>query len=180
MSGSGLSEADERFLIEMFEGCGKESECQVSMYDVGRKLGLDRSTASRIAENLMGSGFIELRTLAGGISLSERGRELAQRLAPTKDGEAGFKLGGRPIVDESRQKGLEAVVAEIKSQASGLALDFDSLNELIVDLKTIDVQLTSPRPKTAIARACFQSLERILQKGADPRVLETVTALLAE
>jgi len=180
MTGSRLSEVDERFLVEMFEHCGMESECQVSMYDVGRKLGLDRGVASRIAEDLMGSGLIELRTLAGGVCLSERGRELAQRIAPVKDGEARFKLGSRPIIDESQQEGLETVLAEVKSQAAELALDFDSLNELIVDLKTIAVQLTSPRPKTAIVRACLQSIERILQRGTAPRVLEAVSALLAE
>jgi len=53
---------------------------------------------------------------------------------------------------------FEQVILGIKIKTDILGLDYDTLEELLADLKRIDVQLTSSRPKTKILRECFQSI----------------------
>jgi len=59
---------------------------------------------------------------------------------------------------------FEQVILGIKIKTDILGLDYDTLEELLADLKRIDVQLTSSRPKTKILRECFQSIIDVLQK----------------
>ncbi len=69
---------------------------------------------------------------------------------------------------------------ELKSQAGNLGLDFDDLSELLADLKTIDAQLGSSRPKTAIIRECLGSIKETLEGLADNKSLGQVKTLLGE
>jgi hypothetical protein len=48
----------------------------------------------------------------------------------------------------------------------------------MTDLKTIDVQLESPRPKTAIIRQCFVSIGGVLKTKPDSRLNDSVNGLL--
>jgi hypothetical protein len=68
----------------------------------------------------------------------------------------------------------------IKAQTASLDLDFDSLAELVADLKTIADQLGSPRPKTAVVRECLRSLEGVLKRYAGNRSLVDVRALIGD
>ena len=61
-----------------------------------------------------------------------------------------------------------------------LSLNFESLSELMADLKTIDAQLSSSRPKTAIIRECLRSLKETLEGLADNESLVKVRSLLGE
>jgi hypothetical protein len=75
-----------------------------------------------------------------------------------------FRLGDAPLIDDAGKKSVEQVISDIKTKAGSLGLDFDTLEELLADLKTTDVQLTSSRPKTKIIRECFLSIIDVLQK----------------
>ena len=61
-----------------------------------------------------------------------------------------------------------------------IELDFDGLSELMADLKTIDAQLGSSRPKTAIIRECLRSLKSILEAASEGEILVKVRGLLGE
>ena len=50
------------------------------------------------------------------------------------------------------------LTGDIKNQIGSLGLDFEVLSEIMIDLKTIDAQLESPHPKTAILRECLFSI----------------------
>jgi len=54
------------------------------------------------------------------------------------------------------------------------------LEELLADLKTIDVQLTSSRPKTKIIRECFQSIIDVLQKIDANELVNQAKALIRD
>jgi len=49
----------------------------------------------------------------------------------------------------------------------------------MADLKTIDAQMISPRPKTAIIRECFRSMKVTLEKAGNTGSLEEIDQLLA-
>ncbi len=165
MENSELSETGQQFMIELFEQTRDDQAVQVSMYDIGGRLGLERDAAARVAEELIGLQMVEIRTLAGGIGISAAGCEMVQGLIgplAADPGEA-TKIGGEPLLNSASRQALEQIVAEIKDQAGTLGLDFDTLTELMADLKSIDAQLGSSRPKTAIVRECLHSLSGVLK-----------------
>ncbi|WP_373501333.1 hypothetical protein, partial [Desulfococcus sp.] len=79
-----------------------------------------------------------------------------------------------PVIEEAARGGVEAVAAALKAGAGSLGLPFDSLTELVADLRTIDAQMFSPRPKSAILRECFDSIRKSLAKV---NLMEQVTQI---
>ena len=182
MTISELDESGRQFLIQLFEQTGGDPSAQVSMYDVGEEFGLDRDTSSRVAETLIGLQLVEIRTLSGGIGISTEGVSEVSRLTggvPSADGSPG-RLTDQPVMDSISCQGVEQAAGELKSQAGNLGLDFDGLSELMADLKTIDAQLGSSRPKTAIIRECLGSIKEVLEGAGSGESLLKVRGLLGE
>ena len=61
------------YLYELYTISEGDTNSEVSMYDVGAALGLEKADAGTIAEELMVEGWVELKTLAGGISITAEG-----------------------------------------------------------------------------------------------------------
>ena len=182
MTTSELDETGQQFLIRLFEQIGGDSSEQASMDDVGEGVGLDRDASSRVAETLMGLELVEIRTLSGGIGISAEGADEVKRLTggmPPAGGSPG-RLTDQPLMDPASIQGVEHAAGEIKSRAGNLGLDFDGLSELMADLKTIDVQLGSARPKTAIIRECLRSIKGVLEGVGNGESQAKVRALLDE
>ena len=182
MSSSELDESGEQFLIQLFEKTGGDVSAQVSMYEIGEGLGLDRDDSSRAAEILIGLQLAEIRTLSGGIGISADGANEVKRLmgGSVATGDAPGQLPDQPLMDPTSCQGVEQITGELKSQAGNLGLDFDSLSEMMADLKTIDAQLDSSRPKTAIIRECLRSIIDNLEGLANADSLEKIRGLLGE
>jgi hypothetical protein len=182
MTISELDETGRQFLIQLFEQTGGDPSGQVSMYDVGEGLGLDRDSSSRAAETLMGLQLVEIRTLSGGIGISTEGANEVKHLtgAAAPAGSSPSTLTDKPIMDSVSCQSVEQAAAQLKNQAGNLGLDFDRLSELMADLKTIDAQLGSSRPKTAIIRECLRSLKKILEDATEAEILLKVKVLLGE
>jgi hypothetical protein len=182
MNSSELDEGGQQFLIQLFEQTRGDTSAQVSMYEIGKDLGMDRDTSSRVAETLIGLQLVEIRTLSGGIGISTQGADEVKSLmgGAALTGESHHKLTGQPIMDPISCQAVEQATGELKSKAGNLGLDFDGLSELMADLKTIDAQLRSSRPKTAIVRECLRSLKAILEGLAEGESLVKVSGLLGE
>ncbi len=147
------------FLEELHRQTDGDTEQQVSMYDVGAAIGLDKAEAGSLAEQFMVQGQAELRTLAGGISITAKGLAALGIAAPSPHStEDNFRLGACPVVDEADRQAVHLLTKEIKDGISGLALDYEQLEEIILDLKTIEVHMLSPKPKTAVLREIFRSM----------------------
>ena len=182
MTMSELDESGQQYLIQLFEQTNGDTATQVSMYAVGEVLGLDHDTSGRVAETLIGLQLAEIRTLSGGIGISAEGaagvKGLLGGALPT--GEAPGRLSDQPIMDAPDCQAIEQVADALKGQTGNLGLDYDSLSELMADLKTIDAQLSSSRPKTAIVRECLGSLKETLEGLAESESLVKIRGLLGE
>ena len=180
MEKSNISKKERNFLIKLYELTQENSSSQVSMYDVGETIGLERDDALKTAEVLFGFGLAEIKTLAGKIGITEAGlSEVTKNDVYNKiAGASGFRLGNAPLIDDAGQKSVEQVISNIKTKAGSLGLDFDILEELLADLKTIDAQLTSSRPKTKIIRECFLSIIDVLQKVDADELVNQVKGLI--
>lgn len=174
-------ETARQFLKNLFEQTGGQTSRQVSMFDVGAALGWDRDAASRAAQDLMAAGLVEIRTLSGGIGISADGAAMVQSTLGSGNQEAAMaRLGSSRIMDPAVCQAVERVCDGIKSQAGSLGLDFDTLAELMADLKTVADQMGSPRPKTAIVREGLRSVEGVLKQFAGNRSLAGVRALIGD
>ena len=156
------------FLLELYNQTGGESSVQVSMYDIGTALNLDREATSRAAEELIGWELADIRTLSGGIGISPGGIEKARLLTGGSNSEErAFTLGDEPVLSDTGRGKIEKITLDLKGRAGSLDLSFEVLDEFMADIKTIDAQLGSPKPKTNIIRECFRSLMEVVQKAGD-------------
>ena len=177
-----LDESGQQYLIQLFEQTNGDPAAQVSMYDVGEGLGMDHDTSARVAEALIGLQLAEIRTLSGGIGISAEGAAEVKGLmgGGAAAGETAARMSDQPIMDTQSCQAVERVADGLKSQTGNLGLDFDGLSELMADLKTIDAQLGSSRPKTAIIRECLQSIKALLEAQTETESLLKVKGLLGE
>jgi len=180
MSYHQLGEDGKTFLLELYRESGGDAERQLSMYEIGERLGLERSATSKLVENLIGWELVEIRTLSGGVGITAGAVDELEALGlgEEKPGSAPPRLGDAPVPEERARAALVELIAELKQQTGNLQLSYEALSEWMADLKTIDAQLESPRPKTAILRACLESLrEPLMQNGIRP-LDDRIAALL--
>ena len=105
---------------------------------------------------------------------------MAQKLiGPAESSSDEFaELDDAPLLNTSGRQAVEKIATELKDQTGALGLDFDTLTELMADLKTIDAQLGSSQPKTAIIRACLRSTLAVLTNSGDNKISERIRALV--
>ena len=164
------------FLEELHRQTKGDLQSQVSMYEVGASIGLAKSEAGSLAEELMVTGLVELRTLSGGISITREGLAslgISVPATPSVDTDRRFSNG--PIANKADREILCRLIDTMKTSLSGLKIDYNQLEEIIIDLKTIEVQLLSPTPKVAVLREILRSLHASFQVIGN----ETITSQLA-
>jgi hypothetical protein len=176
-----LDESGERFLIELFNQTKGNPEAKVSMYDVGAVLEMDKNLSSRVAEVLIAWELVEVRTLSGLIGITQEGIEEARRQGGIGGANAdGFRLKDTPVIDDTGCKMIEQFTVGLKSQIGTLAFDFNDMTEMLADLKTIDAQLTSSKPKTGIIRETFHSVRENLKKAKATEWVRQIDGFLRE
>ena len=177
-----VKEKSPLFLVELYLQTQGDPSVTVSWFDIGETMGLDREASTKTAENLFGTGLAEIKSLSGGIGITADGVAEAIQLGAsiTRKSDPGIVLGNTPVLNEAACQAVERIVADLKSQLGEKKLDFDSLAELMADLKSIDAQMASPNSKTAIIRECFRSIMGVLQKTGDTEGLIPVKTLLGD
>ena len=175
-----LDDLSQQFLITLFEQTKGDISVQVSMYDVGDLLGMDRDSASAAAQGLMGRQLAEIRTLSGGIGISADGAAVVQDImGPMATGRSeSANLGDGPLLTSGGQQAVDQIVTELKVQTGSLGLDYDTLGELMADIKTIEAQLDSSKPKTEIIRECLRSILDVVKRTQDRKIADRVQRLV--
>lgn len=135
-------------------------EAQISMYTIGETIGLDRDASTAAAEDLMAQGIVEIRTLSGAIGLSHDGAGLMAD-EPGSDNGASPRLGTESPLNATQGEMVAQVLTVLKSELGESGLDYETLGEVIADIRTIEAQMTSPRPKTVIIRESLTSLRDV-------------------
>ncbi|WDN89151.1 hypothetical protein BuS5_02119 [Desulfosarcina sp. BuS5] len=177
-----VTEKSPLFLVELYLQTQGDPSVTVSWFDIGETLGLDREASTMTAENLFATGLAEIKTLSGGIGITADGVAEAQQLGAsiTSKGDSGLVLGNTPVLNEAACQAVEKITADLKNNMGEKRLDFDSLSELMADLKSIDAQMSSPNSKTAIIRECFRSIMGVLKKTGDTDSLIPLKILLGD
>ena len=153
----------ERFMQTLCQKTEGDCNMQVSMFDIGTAIGLEKRDARKLAEDLIAQGLVEIKTLSGGIAITRQGLEMTQPAGDiqlTDD----LNLGQGPLLEEKGRKRVETVLVAVKSRIAASTRPYDQLEQIVFDLKALDVQLLSPRPKIAVIKALLHALKLELQK----------------
>ncbi len=177
MSESGtIPESLEPFFSALLEHAKSDLSKTVSMTVVGADIGLDKASASRAVEELMALGVVEIRTLSGGIGLTEEGKRIAEQALSVDD--AGTIFGTELRITETARTALQALLSSIQGCIAALPPDFDS-SQIRSDIQTMQVQLASPRPWSAILRECLKAIQSDLGNRLEPALDGRIRRMLA-
>lgn len=174
-----LNPTSRQFLETLYAQTGADTAAQISMYDLGASMGLDRDQSTFTAEDLMAEGIIEIRTLSGDIGLSENGKALFQDEDDADASPTDNRLGHDSPMDERQRALVEKLLAMLKVEIGEQSLGYDALAEMVADVRSLEAQLASPRPKTAIVRVCLESVRDGAAAQSVSRWRELLDTLLA-
>ena len=158
------------YLVQLYKSTSGDPAAQVSMYDVGAAVGMDKTEAGKAAEALIGNGLAEVKTLSGGIAITPEGLQAAQVADGGLGNASDLDLGSNPVLDDRGRQSMETLMSEVKQEIAGLSPTYPSLEEIVIDVKTAEVQLLSPSPKTSIVREVLRSLQKVLAAGGSTQL----------
>lgn len=153
------------YLSQLNDMTGGDPDAQVSMHDVGQVLGIEKDEAGQMAEALFIGGHAELKTLSGGIGITAMGLK-ALGIAPASPSGGILALSREKVMTETDIEVLDILLREIKSGVGDGKTDYSVLETIVTDIKTIEVQMLSPAPKTAVVRELIKSVIDTLPEEA--------------
>jgi hypothetical protein len=168
-----------QYLEELHAQTQGKSDVQVSMHEVGDAIGLDKNESGMIAEELIIEGLAELKSLSGGIGITSQGIALVQGTggSDTLAGET-LRLGNARVIEVQGRQAVEKILDGIRNAVAPDQISIGQLEEIIVDVKTIETQLLSPNPKIAVIREVLRSLHNALEELKVGGLAEQVNALI--
>ncbi len=158
MSPTDLDPSSRQFLETLYSRTGDDADAQISMYDLGAAIGQDREQSRMTAEDLMAAGLLEIRTLSGGVALSEAGQALFSADGDSTTAAEDRRLGQNTPLDERQRRLVDTTLTRFKAEIEEQHLAYEALTEIMADIRTIEAQLVSPRAKTSVVRACLEGL----------------------
>jgi hypothetical protein len=167
------------FLTELHQRIKGDMHAQVSMYEVGAAIGLAKGEAGARAEELMVAGLVELRTLAGGISITPEGLAALGLAVPSPPvANQDLHLSSGPVINAADRRLLDGLAEEIKQSLPGVKLASTELEGVVFDLKTIEVHLLSPSPKVAVVRELLRSIRESFETSDHKSIVTKLTPLI--
>jgi len=169
-----------RYLTELCTKTQGDTGVQISMFEVGATIGLEKSEASMIAEELIIEGLAELKSLSGGISITSKGLTLIQGegKGPALKG-AGLQLGSGQVLGDQGRQAVQKIIKDIRGALVSGKTTLGQLEEVVIDIKTIETQMLSPAPKTAVIREVLRSVQKALTGIGLNNLAAEVQAMIA-
>ncbi len=168
------------YLTELYRLTDGDMNAQVSMYDVGAALNLEKTDAGKLAEDLIGDGLVEVKTLSGGIGITALGIEQVQAAGLAGDvGVGTMSLGNTSVLAAEAKEAVATVLREVKSALSQQNTPYNQIEEIVIDIKTLEVQLLSPTPKTAIVREVLRSMGHSLGTTGCAELSDAIDKMIA-
>lgn len=160
------------YLQELCSNTQGNIDAQASMYDIGLAIGIDKTAAGKLAEELMVQGYVELKTLSGGIGITTEGLSfIGHSGSDNSTQQQALALSTGPIANDADRKTIETIIKRVQQETTQLEVEYPNLEQIVLDLKAMEIHLLTGAPKTAVLRAllasiadCFQDRVEILQQ----------------
>lgn len=128
----------------------------ISMYDLGERLGFDRSESDAKGMYLITEGLAELVNLSGGIKISEKGITECMKSGTFQGvAETAENIGDDETISEITKRSVNSFIEDLKFTGN-------KSEEFKADMDTLLTQFASPSPKTAIIKACLHAIAKQL------------------
>lgn len=167
------------FLYQLFTATVGDPDNQAASHDIGAALGLEPDESGEIAQNLCIMGFAELKTLSGDVGITVQGLKEINQKAPAGSSAATASLSQGPVLDPEDIKTMTSILEAIKEKTAPASLSYEKTEEIVIDIKTIEIQMLSPRPKTEIIKATLQSLKQGLSDLGDTELMARIDGLVS-
>lgn len=173
------SDTERAFLCELYNTTQGDPAVKTTMQAVGSAIGLDKEQAGKIAEELIGKGLVEIKTLSGGIGITDEGNDAARQLgaAPAASDP---KLSPGPIVDAEDRQAVEMLLAGARQALTGIKADYAGLEEMVMDIKTTEVHLLSSKPKTAVIKELLRALQASLENAGNAEIAGRIKGAIGQ
>jgi len=189
-----MSEIEEKrkkrlqFFHKVYEKTGGSEYKTCNMWTIGEELGFSRDETHDIQRYLTQETLIEPSGMGGSVKMSHYGIvEMEESLTKPKEATEHFppsiniiNIGTMKnsliqqntsnstqviIINENQIKEIKPILTAIEASLDKLDLSQDLRSDLDAELKTIQNQLKSSKPKRNIMSTCFQSIKDILIKA---------------
>jgi len=149
-----------RMLRAIYQETGGAGNQTAGMWAIGEKLGLDRGRTEDIAMQLVADGLVEIKSLSGGLSLTEEGRAGIQDLSVEKS------AAPDPASWISR---IESEISRIESEMQEWAIDDPTArHDLEIDIATLKLQIERSRPLNLVILNILEAIQEILASIGPP------------
>ena len=173
------AERSNDFLLELYNQTEGDTEKQVSMHDIGAAIGMEKTEASMLAEDLIMDQLVELKTLSGGIGITAKGLDALQKIGVVQGSTTGsYRLSREKIATAEDKDAVNALIKEVQISKKLTGSTYENLEELIIDVKTLEVHLLSLNPKTAVIRELLRSLHECLRKNNITSVADQIATMI--
>lgn len=153
-----------QFLTQLYTLTQGDLTAQQSMHDVGAALGWDKEQSGKIAETLIGEGLVEIKTLSGGVGITTEGVEAVRASGTPPQGASDLSLGSGTLIETEGRSTVDHLLAQMKAPIAQSQSPYAQLEEMVIDIKTIETHLLSPQPKVAVIRELLRSLQATFSK----------------
>jgi hypothetical protein len=170
---------DYAYLNQLYAMTDGDTNTQASMYDIGAALGVEKSEAASLAESLFIQELAELKTLSGGIGITAKGVKALGKASPSSSQPQALSLGRDPVLSAETKKRVTGVLTDIKTVLEKEKSSYPWIEEMVLDIKTMEIQLLSPNPKTGIIREIFKSMHGNLKQSDANTLNQTLTAIIS-
>ncbi len=91
----------------------------------------------------------------------------------------GAALGRDPVLSSETKDMITGVLTDIKTVLEKEKSSYPWIEEMVMDIKTMEIQLLSPNPKTGIIREIFKSMHGNLKQTDAETLNQTLTAIIS-
>jgi hypothetical protein len=164
------------FLEQLYTLTQGDPEQQASMYDIGENLGLAKNEAETLAQELLIRELAELKSLSGGIGITGQGLQAIGKPA-AHGAELPYTLGSNAVLTHQDREAVEVLLEDVKQEVKGAPFSYEQMNALVIDIKTMEVQLLSERAGTRVVRELFRSLHAETKENCPVELTRRLAAM---
>ena len=160
-----LKETARMMLEAAHRELGGDMNKTVSMWTIGEGIGLDRGGAEDTAMELVGEGLLEIKSLSGGVCLTDAGWAL---LGPSGTGTGPLDLGG--------------LIGKLEDSLNASATTGSAKSDLELDIQLLKIQRDRSQPLPGVIKAGLTAIREALPQsgGVNEEVMDALSKFLSE
>lgn len=191
-----------RFLNRLYEMTDGNTSNIVSMWDVGDTAQLSRNEAENVVNYLVGEHLLEHRTLGGGIAITHHGIVEVERALSTPESPTHYfppvvnivnvqsMIGSQiqqgthgstqsQVATQNDIEAIRALISKFGACVHELPISEQEKTDAQAELRTVEAQLASSKPKLPILRESLKTLRNLAEGVASNAIAASLLPLFA-